>query len=371
LIGEDALDERYMRLALRLAAKGAGRTSPNPMVGAVVVRKGRVVATGHHRRAGADHAEVVALKRAGVKAKGATLYLNLEPCDHYGRTPPCAPLVISRGIKRVVVGMKDPNPLVSGRGIRRLRRAGLAVRVGVLEDESRRLNEAFVKSVRRGLPFVTLKLAASLDGKIATLSGQSRWVTGAAARAYVHRLRAQVDAVIVGVGTVLADDPRLTCRVRGGRDPWRVVIDGRLRASPTAQVFRRRDPDRTIVATTLAAPTGKAVALKKRGARIWRLPARRGIISFKDLLKRLREQGVASVMIEGGAGTAALALRERVVDKLVLFYAPKLIGGDGKSMIGSLAVERIARSLVVDEIHAARVGRDLLVSGYLAARRRR
>src|SRR5574341_629007 len=219
----DDRDKRYMEMALRLASRGAGRTSPNPMVGAVLVRSGKVVATGYHRHAGSDHAEIVALKRAGKRARRATLYLNLEPCSHQGRTPPCALSLIRAGVRRVVVGMVDPNPLVSGKGIRKLRQAKIRVDVGLLERECRRLNEAFSKHITRRIPFVILKLAASLDGRIATASGDSRWVTGSAARRYVHHLRDQVDAVVVGAGTVLADDPRLTCRLRGGRDPWRVV----------------------------------------------------------------------------------------------------------------------------------------------------
>ena len=218
-----------MRMALSLALQGAGRTSPNPMVGAVLARGRKVIATGYHQRAGGDHAEIVALKRAGARAKGATLYLNLEPCSHFGRTPPCADAVIRAGVMRGVVGMADPNPLVSGRGIRKLRQAGVQVDVGLLREECRRLNEAFCKHITRRLPFVILKLAASLDGKIATSSGDSQWITGEAARRHVHSLRNQVDAVLVGAGTVIADDPQLPCRIPGGRNPLRVVVDGRLR----------------------------------------------------------------------------------------------------------------------------------------------
>src|SRR5262249_1719664 len=233
----DEADIRYMRSALRLAEKAAGRTSPKPMVGAVLVRGGKVVATGYHRRAGGDHAEIDALKRAGRRARGATLYLNLEPCGHYGRTPPCVDALIAAKIKRVVAGMADPNPLVSGRGFRRLRQARIQVRSGVLEAECRRLNESFIKYITRGLPFVLLKSAAPRDGKTAPAPGSSRWVTGRGGRRRVHELRNVVDAVIVGVGTVIADDPQLTCRIPGGRNPVRVVLDPRLRMPPTARML--------------------------------------------------------------------------------------------------------------------------------------
>ena len=236
----DDLDERYMRMALRLAFKGIGRTSPNPMVGAVLVRGGRIVGTGYHRQAGGDHAELVALKQAGNRARGATLYLNLEPCDHQGKTPPCTHSLIQSGVKKVVAGMLDPNPLVSGRGFRRLRRARIQVHSGVLKGECQRLNEAFVKFITHQVPFVILKLAASLDGNIATSTGDSRWITDVAARRYVHQLRNQVDAVLVGIGTVVADDPRLTCRLAGGRDPWRVILDGHLRIPLSASLFHQR-----------------------------------------------------------------------------------------------------------------------------------
>ena len=360
----DGVEEKYMRLALRLALRGAGRTSPNPMVGAVLVRGGRVVATGYHRQAGRDHAEIVALKRAGQKARGATLYLNLEPCDHYGKTPPCTQSLIRAGIRKVVAGMVDPNPLVSGKGIRRLRRAGVRVDVGLLEKECRRLNEAFVKYVTRGVPFVHLKLALSLDGRIATATGDSRWITGPASRKVVHRLRNRVDAVVVGIGTVLADNPRLTCRVPGGRDPWRIVLDSRLRIPLTAHLLRERSPQKTIVVTGPDALPRKVRAIQKRGAVVWSFRLRRNRISFDSVLKRLAQMGLMAVMIEGGAKTATAALQEGVVDKIIFFYAPKLIGGDGKPAIEGLEIKEIGRSHRIKEIEVRKFGDDFLVTGY-------
>lgn len=360
----DDVDKRYMRLALRLAIKGAGRTSPNPMVGAVLVRGGRIIATGYHRRAGSDHAEIIALKRAKAKARGATLYLNLEPCSHHGRTPPCALSLIRSGIKRVVIGMVDPNPLVSGRGIRKLRRAGIQVRVGLLQAECQRLNEAFGKFITRRIPFVILKLAVSLDGKIAASSGDSRWITGAAARNYVHHLRNQVDAVLVGAGTVLADNPRLTCRIPGGRDPWRVILDGRLRIPLKAHLLRQREPGKTIVVTGPRSPRKKIEAIQDCGARVWKFPLRQGRIPFISALRRLGEMGLLSVMIEGGATTASWALKEEIADKLLFFYAPKIIGGDGRGMIDPLGIKKMSRCKRIKDMELRRLGTDFLVSGY-------
>jgi len=361
----DDLDKRHMRLALRLALKGAGRTSPNPMVGAVLLRGGKIIATGYHQKAGGDHAEIVALKKAGAKARGATLYLNLEPCDHHGRTPPCTLSLIRSGISRVVVGMVDPNPLVSGRGIRRLRRAGIRVDVGLLDEECRRLNEAFVKYITRHIPFVILKLAASLDGKIATSSGDSKWITETAARNCVHRLRNQVDAVIVGIGTVLADDPQLTCRLPDGRNPWRIILDSHLRIPLTSRLLHQRDPRKTILVASPRSPSKKIEAVQRFGAQVWTFPPRQGAIPWVSLLRRFGKMGWLSVMIEGGGATASQALAEGVVDKVLFFYAPKVIGGEGRNMIQTLGIRKIGQSKKIKNMEVSRVGKDFLVSGYL------
>jgi diaminohydroxyphosphoribosylaminopyrimidine deaminase/5-amino-6-(5-phosphoribosylamino)uracil reductase len=335
------------------------------MVGAVLVRGKRIVGMGYHRFAGADHAEIVALKRAGAAARGATLYINLEPCSHQGRTPPCTDALIRAGIKEVVAGMKDPNPLVAGRGFARLRRAGIRVRSGLFDEECRALNEAFVKFITRRLPFVTLKLAASLDGKIATASGDARWISGADSRAMVHRLRDHTDAVLVGAGTAIADDPQLTCRIRGGRNPWRIVVDGRLRIRPSARLFHQRDPGKTIVVTSTGAPAARRRALESRGAQVWRFPLRGGEISWMALLRKLADSRMLSVLIEGGATVAASALRAKIVDKVIFFYAPKILGGDGRVMIDGLGIRRVDRSLCVRRLAFRKSGEDLLVTGYL------
>jgi diaminohydroxyphosphoribosylaminopyrimidine deaminase/5-amino-6-(5-phosphoribosylamino)uracil reductase len=352
-------------MALRLARKAEGRTSPNPVVGAVLVRDGKIVGAGYHQFAGGDHAEIAALKRAGRKARGATLYITLEPCSHYGRTPPCTHALIDAGIKEVVAGTRDPNPLVAGRGVRQLRRAGINVRVGLLEAECRALIEPFSKYITRRLPFVTLKLAATLDGKIATVSGDARWISNVESRQWVHRLRNQVDAVLVGVETVRADDPQLTCRIPGGRNPWRVVLDSRLRIPISARVLRQRGPGKTIVAATGGVSAAKASAIEALGAQVWRLPMRHHRVSWLPLLKKLASSGIVSVMIEGGASIAASALKEKIVDKIVFFYAPKILGGDGRVMVDALGIRRMRQSIPVKELQVRKSGGDLIVSGYL------
>ena len=365
MLRQEQIDRRYMRLACRLAKKAAGRTSPNPMVGAVLVRDGAMIASGFHRFAGGDHAEIVALKKAGSKAKGTTLYINLEPCNHYGRTPPCTRSLIAAGVKEVVVGMKDPNPRVAGKGLRALVRSGIKVRSGVLQRECQALNEAFTKFITRGVPFVTLKLAASLDGKIATPSGDSYWISCEESRAIVHQLRNSFDAVLVGAGTVIIDDPQLTCRIPGGRDPRRIILDARLRIPLEAEFLRQRGSDKNIIVTSHTAPAGKIRALENLGATVWRLPVREGAVRWLPLLKKLAKSDIVSILLEGGAITAAGALKEKVVDKVLLFYAPKLLGGDAHSMIASLGVERIDQSVVLQHLQIQKSGTDFLVSGYL------
>ena len=356
---------RYLRMACRLARKAAGRTSPNPPVGAVLVRGNKVVGTGYHHQAGGPHAEINALQQAGAKARGATLYITLEPCSHYGRTPPCTRALIGAGIHEVVAGVKDPNPLVAGKGFRQLRRAGIKVRFGSCQEESAQLIEAFAKFITKRRPFVTLKLAATLDGKIATASGDARWISGEQSRALVHSWRNEVDAVLVGAGTVRADDPLLTCRIARGRNPFRVVLDSRLQISPGAKILGLPDPGKTIIATTSRAPLAKVRALEKLGIVIWRLPSRNDRVPWPPLLRKLADLGVVSLLIEGGAEIAASALKQKIVDKVALFYAPKIVGGDGRDMIGPLGIDTMARALALRRFELQRCGEDILLSGYL------
>lgn len=353
-------DAHYMRLALRLGRRGAGRTSPNPPVGAVVVRGGKIVGRGYHRRAGAPHAEAVALAQARDKARGATLYVTLEPCAHHGRTPPCTRAIVAAGIREVVVGTRDPNPRVVGGGLERLRRAGLSVRTGVLQEECEALIAAFRKHVTLGLPFVTVKLAASLDGRIATATGDARWISGPDSRTLVHRLRNQHDAVLVGAETVRRDDPELTCRLRGGRSPLRVILDGRLRISPTSRVVRDGKAP-TLVICGARASAARRRQIQARGAEVLTLPENRGRIPLRRVMQELGRRGIMSVLVEGGADVAAAVLKAGVADCLHLFYAPKIIGGDGRPMLGPLGVRRLRHALRVDAVQLRRIGPDLLV----------
>ena len=355
-----------MRLALRQAARGLGRTSPNPVVGAVLVKDGRVLATGYHRRAGLDHAEVAALRRVGFQAPGADLYVTLEPCDHHGRTPPCTEAVIRAGVRRVVVGLRDPNPLVDGRGLRRLRRAGLTVEVGLLGPECRRGNEHFVCVQERGRPFVTWKAAVTLDGRIATRTGDSRWVTGGRARDLGHALRDTHDAILVGAGTVRVDDPLLTTRRPGGRDPVRVVLDGRLTIPPRARLLHSGSPAPTLVVCGRGAPASRARALVAAGAEVLRLPGRGGRVDPRALLAALLERDLLSVLIEGGGETAATFLEAGLVDKVVAFVAPKLVGGvDAVPALGGRGVARMADAVNLCDTTYRQIGAEIMVSGYV------
>jgi diaminohydroxyphosphoribosylaminopyrimidine deaminase/5-amino-6-(5-phosphoribosylamino)uracil reductase len=362
-----AVAEFFMRLALEEAAKGLGRTSPNPVVGAVLVKGGRIIARGYHRRAGTAHAEVVALEAAGAKARGADLYTTLEPCDHYGRTPPCSQAILDAGVRRVIVASSDPNPKVNGKGVARLRRAGVEVLTGVLREEADQLNRPFFKAVSTGLPYVTLKAAVTLDGKLATATGDSRWVTGEQARAWVHRLRDRVDVILVGANTVHKDNPQLTTRLPegAGKDPVRVVVDSRLRLSSKLKVFTQRSPARTVVAT-LEDPAGrKAKRLLATGAEVWRTPERGGHVDLEALLRRIAREGLNHVLVEGGAEVFGSLLREELADELLLFVAPKLIGSEGLSWSGSLGVRQMARALTVRALSFEQVGEDLLLRARL------
>lgn len=365
---QDGKDRKFMRQALRLAVKGQGRTSPNPMVGSVVVsRTGKVLAQGYHAKAGLEHAEVLALSAAGKKAKGATLYITLEPCAHFGRTPPCVDTIIAAGVKRVVVGTKDPNSLVSGKGVRKLRRAGVEVTLGVLSAQCVSLNEGYNKFITTGLPLVTLKLASTLDGRIATSSGESKWITGSVARKLVHEMRSTHDAVMVGSGTLVKDDPRLNVRgVKGGGDcirPIRVVVDSRLRIPLKAKIFT--GGGRVIIYTTKRATRKRQEALRALGATVVVVIQTKEGLSLKRVLRDLAARGVTSVMVEGGAGLAASFLRSRLVDKLKIFYAPKLLGGDALEMIGGLGILRLKNSPKLKEMKVRRIGEDILIEGRL------
>ncbi len=355
-------DTRFMRVALRLARRGVGRTSPNPPVGAVIVAKSTVVGRGYHRRAGEPHAEIEALRDAGTQARGGTLYVTLEPCAHHGRTPPCTDAIIAAGLRRVVVGTRDPNPAVRGDGMGRLRHAGMQVDTGIEQAACNELIAAFRKHVTTGTPWVTLKLAASLDGRIATVAGESRWISGEDSRRFVHQLRSEHDAVLVGAETVLRDDPALTCRLRGGRNPLRVVLDGRLRVPLRARVLTTTQAAATLVVAGRRAAAAKARQIEALGASVLRLPDRAGRIALSQLLRALGRQGIMSVLIEGGATVAAAAIAARVVDRVLIFYAPTFIGADGRPMLGPLGVRRLAAAPRLQRPRVRRFAMDVLVA---------
>jgi diaminohydroxyphosphoribosylaminopyrimidine deaminase/5-amino-6-(5-phosphoribosylamino)uracil reductase len=356
-----------MRLALAQARRALGRTFPNPAVGAVVYRGTRVLGRGFTQPPGGAHAEIVALERAvrrhGPAAlRGASLAVTLEPCCHQGRTGPCTDAVLASGVARVFVGHLDPHPEVDGRGVRRLRRAGVAVRVGVLADACREQHRGFLSRIQRGRPFVTLKLAASLDGRIATERGESRWITGARARAQVHRLRAQSDAVMVGSGTALADDPVLLAR-RGGRRldrPVRVLVDSRLRVPPSARLFRGPTA-RTWVLCSPRAAARRRADLRALGVRVLEVPARRGGLVLERALERLGAEGLGTLLVEGGGGLAAALLRAGLVDELLWFAAPLLVGAEGLPAIGPLAVGRLSAAPRLAIGRVRRFDPDLLI----------
>ncbi|MBF0294023.1 MAG: bifunctional diaminohydroxyphosphoribosylaminopyrimidine deaminase/5-amino-6-(5-phosphoribosylamino)uracil reductase RibD [Magnetococcales bacterium] len=355
-----------MALALRLAARAAGRTRPNPMVGCVIVKDGVILGEGHHPYAGAPHAEVFALREAGEGARGATAYVNLEPCSHYGRTPPCADALIRAGVARVVVGMSDPNLQVSGRGVERLRAAGIEVIMGVRQAEAQELNRPFVTWIEQERPMITLKAAASLDGKTATRTGESKWITGPIARQRVQRMRDTHDVVMVGIGTVLADDPALTCRMKGGRDPIRLVVDSRLRIPDDARVFKSSATAPLWIAAGHGASFARAEALGAReNVRV--IPCREnhdGRVDLADLMHKLADMDVTSVLCEAGGMLTGALLEAGLADRLALFLAPKLIGGrEARGLLEMAGIGSLADAQRLVATRISHVGEDILIEG--------
>jgi len=355
-----------MEKALLLAAGGRGKTSPNPMVGAVIAKDDKIIASDYHRKAGEPHAEVLALKKAGTKARGATLYVNLEPCCHsQKKTPPCTKAIIKAGIKEVIIAMIDPNPEVSGRGIEELKKAGIKTRIGIMEKEAKRLNEVFIKYITRKEPFVILKIAQSMDGKIATAGGESRWITGEEARRYVHKLRNEVDAILVGIGTVIKDNPSLDCRIKGGRNPYRIIVDSSLQIPADAKVLKHRD-NKTIIATTEKANREKIKFLSSRGNKILIIKEKNGKVDLESLMKKLGEMEITSVMIEGGSSINASALSCNIVDKVIFFIAPKIIGGtDAISSVGGKSPPLLKNAIKIKDLTSKTIGEDILLEGYI------
>ena len=359
-------NKTFMQKALALAAKGKGRTSPNPMVGAVIVKSNKIIAADYHRKAGTSHAEILALKKAGPKARGAALYINLEPCCHTEKkTPPCTKLIIKSGVKKVVAAMLDPNPKVSGRGIKELQNAGIKTEVGIMKAEAGKLNETFVKFITKKEPFVILKIAQSIDGKIATSKGESRWITGEEAREYVHKLRNEVDAVLVGIGTVRKDNPSLDCRIKGGRNPYRIIVDSNLQIPLNAKVLKHND-SKTIIAAAKTVNKKKMDCLKSKGVNILFVKANAGKIDLKELIKELGKLDIMSVMIEGGSSINASALSSGVVDKIMFFVAAKIIGGtDAVSSVGGKSPSLLKNAVRIKNLQIKKIGEDFLFEGYI------
>ena len=360
-------DLAYMEMAYGLAGKARGRTSPNPLVGAVVVRGGAVVGHGFHEQAGRPHAEIVALGMAGRRARGATLYLTLEPCVHWGRTPPCVDAVLAAGLRRIVVSAVDPNPLVDGRGIRRLRRAGLEIEVGLLAERNAALNEACLKHVVRRVPFVTLKAALAMDGRIACRTGDSRWISSAAARDYVHLLRGEQDAVLIGSGTLLADDPRLSVRHPGwpGKKALRAVLDRRLRFPASARMLSTPEAGPILVFAGRDAPADRARALRDRGAEVALPPGGAGDWTLDGVLAELGRRDVTALLVEGGQAVFTAFVEAGLADKAVLFYAPRLVGGAGApAFLGGAGADTVARATALRNVRSFGLGGDIVVEGY-------
>ncbi len=360
-------DHAFIARALELAALAKGKTSPNPMVGAVVVSDGTVLGEGYHHKAGMPHAEILALRQAGLRARGATLYVSLEPCCHFGRTPPCTEAIIRAAIKRVVAATPDPNPLMAGNGLQALQQAGLEVRSGVLDAEARRLNEAFFKYIVARQPFVTLKAGMSLDGKIATRSGDSKWITGPESRNLAQHVRAENDAVLVGIGTVLADDPLLTVRLPGAeKKPLRVVADSSLRIPLESQLVQTaRDYPAAVAVVEGQCPPGKKEMLMERGVEVWELPGVDGLVDIQALLREMGRRELVSLLLEGGSLLNANFLKARAVDKFIFFVAPGIIGGNSApGPFGGAGAATLAEALQLTALECQKIGADLMITGY-------
>jgi len=354
-------DEFYMKRALQLARKGEGWVSPNPMVGSVIVKNDRIIGEGYHRKFGEAHAEINALNGAKESAEGSTIYVSLEPCSHYGKTPPCVERLVACRPMRVVIGTTDPNPLVAGRGIEILKHNGIEVTVGVLEEACREINESFLKFIQFRIPFVTLKYAQTLDGRIATSTGHSRWISSPPSRRFAHRLRHAHDAILVGIGTVLSDDPELTVRLVRGTNPLRIVLDSRLRIPLTARILQEQDQAKTLMVTTDHADRKKLSQLNDRGIETLILPVESsGRIDLNRLLRELGSRGIASVLVEGGSGILTALMAQNLADRLIAIIAPK-ISGRGIEAVGQLNITSMEKAIGLVFRKIYRKGDDLII----------
>ncbi|MEG0370756.1 MAG: bifunctional diaminohydroxyphosphoribosylaminopyrimidine deaminase/5-amino-6-(5-phosphoribosylamino)uracil reductase RibD [Clostridium sp.] len=360
------MDKIYMKMALDLAENGKGRVNPNPLVGAVIVKNKKVIGVGYHEEYSGAHAEVNAINNATDNVEGATMYVNLEPCSHYGKTPPCAEKIIANNISEVVIGMVDPNPLVSGCGINKLKTAGIKVTVGVLENECKKLNKVFIKYIENKGPFVTLKSAMSLDGKIATALGESKWITSKDSREEVHRLRNEFLGIMVGVDTVIKDDPLLTCRIPNGRNPIRIIVDSNLRIPIDSKIIKSANEVQTIIATTNIHNKDKASCLESVGVRILTVKTRDNRVDLKDLMIKLGAMNIDSILLEGGSTLNFSALNQGIVDKVMFYIAPIIIGGEqAKTPVGGMGIDFLCNAYSINGITSRLIGKDILIEGYI------
>ena len=361
------MNSTFMRRALTLAARGKGHTSPNPLVGAVIVKSGKKVSEGYHQKAGSDHAEIVALKKIKGAAKGATMYVTLEPCNHFGKTPPCTQAIVLAGIKKVIIAIRDPNPLVAGKGIAKLKRAGLDVTVGDSQKEAKRLNEPYIKFITKKTPFVTIKAAISLDGKIAAASGNSTWISNKKSRKTAHEMRANADVVMIGVNTLLKDDPRLNVRLgKTVTHPIRLIVDTHLKTKITANIFRTKG-GAVWIAAGPDAPKKKAEVLRSKGALILRTGLTKNRINLRSLMKELARRGIVNVLLEGGGELLTSAIEQRIADKAAFFVAPILLGGgDRYSIFHGKGVNKVSDGLRLKNVTYTNMDDNVLVEGEVA-----
>jgi len=358
-----SLDEKFMQKAIQLAEKGKGNVSPNPLVGAVIVKSGKIVSTGYHQKVGKAHAEVNALRKAGSRTKGATMYVNLEPCSQYGRTPPCVDAIVKAGVKKVIVGMKDPNLNVNGKGIKKLKKNKIKVEIFSKNHEIEKLNEIYLKNIRKKLPFVLLKVAVSLDGKIALKKGKRIILSGKESQKKVHELRGELDAILVGVNTVIRDNPKLTARLKGKKNPIRVILDSHLRIPLNSKLLKENGI--TTIACVKKAKKNKIKSLQKNGVFVLVTKEKNKRVDLRDLIKKLYNLGVTSIMIEGGTKTIASALHEKIVDKVILAVCPVIIGKKGLDLIDDKNLEKAIYFENLRDAKIEKCGRDMLIEGYL------
>ncbi|MCI6691987.1 MULTISPECIES: bifunctional diaminohydroxyphosphoribosylaminopyrimidine deaminase/5-amino-6-(5-phosphoribosylamino)uracil reductase RibD [unclassified Clostridium] len=360
------MEEKFMKMAIELAKKGKGKVNPNPLVGAVIVKNGEIIGQGYHSKYGGNHAEIEAINNATDDVKGATIYVTLEPCFHYGKTPPCVDKLISSGISKVVIGHLDPNPLVSGKSIEKLKSLGIEVKVGVLEEECLKLNEVFIKYIKTKLPFVVLKSGVSLDGKIATKTGESKWITGATSRAKVNELRNELRGIMVGVNTVIIDDPTLNCNIHGGRNPIRIILDSNLRIPLDSKILKTAYKYETIIATTKNIDLNKKALVEELKAKVITIDSINNKVDLNKLMIKLGEMKIDSILLEGGGEVNYSALEAGIIDKLMLFMAPVIIGGkESKTFVEGKGIDLLTNSFKASNLKIEYLGEDILITSYI------